>query len=163
MRSLGDFPEFVCTTSPSIFVRRGPMARYFLARISKSFDLSRSMCSKYSLQPGSMSGYFCGGDLNRLAPSIILRRWSMSLAFFCIWFTSDSNFAMAWNMKSDWSYKVHLNEGLTITKTCFLQYFYWCHSPQISWTLGSRQSPQRPKFTEVSNKCFKYNTFKTRP
>ncbi len=51
----------------------------------------------FTLQLGSCPNLE-GGVLNSSPHSIILSRWLMSLAFFWIWFTMDSNFEMAWNM-----------------------------------------------------------------
>ena len=48
-----------------------------------------------TLQPGSVSGALGGGNLNKLLFSIMFSRWLMSRAFFWIWFTSDSNLAIA--------------------------------------------------------------------
>lgn len=49
----------------------------------------------HTLQLGRVSGNFRGGGLNRLQHSIMCSLWLMSLAFFCIWLTRDSNFPMA--------------------------------------------------------------------
>ena len=48
-----------------------------------------------TLQPGNVSGAFGAGNLNKLLFSIMFSRWLMSRAFFWIWFTRDSNLAMA--------------------------------------------------------------------